>query len=338
MAFLHFPLSEKEMDCLSEIEKQIQLHPDVFPLPEEVIHDGINLIREMVAHGIIKDAGIDNCNAYYVTGSIVEFKKWIHDNNGNANSKTLSKWSTAMAFEPLSYNCERLLKDIIDHRSSSGMCDIQYWENRFHGLSFPEESVLRSQFDVLVKRNMISVFWADDIPFTMSLLEEGLSYFEQKDYALQATQLDRKAQSPVGKDYDVFISHADKDKLKYVDDLYNGIKLLGIRIFYDKDTISWGDNWKQTILDGTQESEFAIIVISSNFFGREWTERELKEFMHRQNASGQKIVLPLLYDISVEDMKKQYPFLEDIQAIETINYSKEEIAILLAREIIKRMR
>ena len=243
-----------------------------------------------------------------------------------------------MSFELLSFNCESLLKEILEHRNSDGICDLHYWENRFSGLSFQEEMALRSQFGILIKKNMISVSWADDVPYTMYLLEEGLSYFEQKEYALRATRLDRKVQHSVGKDYDVFISHANKDKLEYVNDLYDVIRLLGIRIFYDKDVISWGDNWKQTILDGTQKSEFAIIVISNNFFGREWTNKELDEFMHRQNTSEQKIVLPLLHGISVDEMIKQYPFLEDIQAIETRNYSKEQVTILLAKEIIKRMR
>ena len=90
--------------------------------------------------------------------------------------------------------------------------------------------------------------------------------------------------------YDLFVSHATKDKIPYVNELYKELSKLGVRIFYDKEEISWGDNWKERILNATKQCEFAIIVISQNFFGREWTERELKVFLSRQNKSGQKII------------------------------------------------
>ena len=140
------------------------------------------------------------------------------------------------------------------------------------------------------------------------------------------------------KHYDVFISHANKDKLDYVESLYQAIRKLGVDIFYDSEVLSWGDKWKQIILDGTAASEFAIIVISDNFFGREWTERELNEFLNRQNSSGQKIVLPLLHNITLEDLKLHYPELEELQVIDTKQYTKEEVAILFAKELIKRLK
>lgn len=133
-----------------------------------------------------------------------------------------------------------------------------------------------------------------------------------------------------------FISHANADKSDYVDELYLTLRKLGINIFYDSEVLSWGDNWKQVILNGTEKSEFAIIVISENFFGREWTERELDEFLKRQNVNGQKIVLPLLYNITFEQLKDKYPTLGEIQAIRTEGRSKEDIAILFAKELIKR--
>jgi hypothetical protein len=140
------------------------------------------------------------------------------------------------------------------------------------------------------------------------------------------------------KAYDLFLSHANADKLSYVNDLYVIFSKLGIKIFYDKEELSWGDNWKEIILNGTAQSEFAVIVISQNFFGREWTERELNEFLNRQNASGQKIILPLLYNITFSELQDKYPALANIQAIQSEDKSKEEICILLAKELIKRLK
>lgn len=140
------------------------------------------------------------------------------------------------------------------------------------------------------------------------------------------------------KKYDVFISHAYKDKLEFVNDLCTEIKKLGVNVFYDTDIFSWGDKWKQKIYEGTEKSEFAIIVISDNFFGREWTEKELKEFLERQNVSGQKIILPLLYNITFDDLESKYPSLCDIQCIKASDYNNTEICVLFARELIKRLK
>lgn len=162
----------------------------------------------------------------------------------------------------------------------------------------------------------------------------GLNYFEKKNKAIENQSSEKK--SVIRKEYDVFISHANRDKLDYVNDLVDSIKRLGIKIFYDKDVFDWGDNWKQKILYGTQQSEFAIIVISNNFFDREWTETELNEFLHLQNETGQKIILPLLYGIEYQDVSLKYPQLEFIQSIKAEEHDVEEITIFLAKELIKR--
>lgn len=178
----------------------------------------------------------------------------------------------------------------------------------------------------------------------LTLSESGKKYFGDKEYAYKKVEEQQKNEklkktSVVShKKYDVFISHANKDKSDYVDLLNTAVKRLGINVFYDTDVLSWGDNWKQVILEGTSDSEFAIIVISNNFFGREWTEKELNEFLTQQNESGQKIVLPLLYNITLNELKNHYPQLGDIQCISSKDFSKEDITILLAKELIKRFK
>ncbi len=139
-------------------------------------------------------------------------------------------------------------------------------------------------------------------------------------------------------EYDVFISHANKDKENLIEELYKSLKKLGVKIFYDKEELEWGDNWKDRILNGTKKAEFAIIVISENFFDREWTERELGEFLNRQNRNGQKLILPILHNISVEQLKEKYPTVADIQAIDSSKYSCDEIALSFARQLIKRLK
>lgn len=163
----------------------------------------------------------------------------------------------------------------------------------------------------------------------------GIKYFENKERAI-AEQDKFEESKPKRKEYDLFLSHANADKLAFVDDLYSTLSLLKINIFYDKEELSWGDNWKDRLIEGVDKSEFAIIVISNEFFGREWTEKELNEFLQRQNTSGQKIILPLLYGIDYEDVKNHYPDLEYIQSLKVDGNSNEKIALLFAKELIKR--
>lgn len=138
--------------------------------------------------------------------------------------------------------------------------------------------------------------------------------------------------------YDVFISHANADKASYVDDLKTSLDKLNIRIFYDKDTLEWGDNWKSKILEGVEKAEFAIIVISENFFGREWTEKELTDFLSRQNRNGQKIILPIIHNVTVAQLQEKYPAVADIQALDSSKYSCDEIALKFAAQLIKRLK
>ena len=197
-----------------------------------------------------------------------------------------------------------------------------------------------TEFEKLKQYGVISNYrpWIGGA-WEISLSPQGIHYFEKKEEALsQANSTMQVAERRTRKEYEVFISHANKDKSDYVDGLTSTIRSLGVKIVYDTDVLSWGDNWKRVIMEGTAQSEFAIIVISKNFFGREWTEKELNEFLERQNESGQKIVLPLLHGITLDELKAQYPALEEIQVIDTETHSKEEIAILFAKELIKRYR
>ena len=147
-----------------------------------------------------------------------------------------------------------------------------------------------------------------------------------------------KYQAKTLPEYDVFISHANKDKEELIEELYQSLQKLGISIFYDKESLEWGDNWKERILNGTKKAEFAIIVISENFFDREWTERELSEFLNRQNRNGQKLILPIVHNITMQQLQEKYPNVADIQAIDSSKYNCDQIALLFAKQLIKRLK
>lgn len=131
--------------------------------------------------------------------------------------------------------------------------------------------------------------------------------------------------------YDVFLSHANVDKLDFVNELKDSFNKLGIKVFYDSDSIEWGDKWKDRIQQGLDNCRFGVIVISENFFGREWTEKELKALLSRQNKSGQKLILPILYNVSIGSIYTKYKKLSDIQFLDSSEFDIKDITIKLAR-------
>lgn len=221
----------------------------------------------------------------------------------------------------------------------------QYHETQNNAVSgeaslFPEmyHSSLSLEFEKLSMYGMITSahIWLGG-SWIATVTPQGVTYFEDKKKTME-TMEPKNRQAVSDKEYDVFISHASQDKYVYVEKLYEALKKLKIRVFYDKEEIEWGDNWKERILRGTQKSEFAIIVISYHFFDKEWTERELEEFMKRQNESNQKIVLPLLYRVSVAKFKEHYPFLEGIHCLTAKENNIDNICIQFASLLIKRLK
>lgn len=80
----------------------------------------------------------------------------------------------------LTMRAEDLLKEILEHRLSNGNCDTEYWRERFESLSVADDALLRSLFKELKEADMISTSWADNYPYILLLLGNGISYFDEK--------------------------------------------------------------------------------------------------------------------------------------------------------------
>ena len=66
--------------------------------------------------------------------------------------------------------------------------------------------------------------------------------------------------------------------------------------------------------------------------------KELAEFLSRQNRNGQKLILPILHNITLAQLQERYPSVADIQAIDSKKYTCDQIAIMFARQLIKRLK
>lgn len=346
-------LSEREKKQWEEI-KVLAENNNYFDLDDT---DAIRMKRVLdllQAQGYIENLNVDGTNMFSVLGNLHDFDEWLKDEEKEFLLKEQQqrqrhcqelrqlRASSIVNSQPIINGVhimdaasEEILHNILSVYDGNANRIVQCDSSIFPAGYRNDPMATQQEMEKLLMYGVVTSTMYYKNSLKTVLTPQGLTYFDEKERAMKK-DVSTISEKPLRKKYDVFISHANKDKLSYVNDLNKVIKKLGINIFYDTDVLSWGDNFKQVILDGTAESEFAIIVISKNFFGREWTERELDEFLAQQNASGQKTVLPLLYGITFDELKEKYPTLGDIQAITTKDYTKPEIAILLAKELIKR--
>jgi hypothetical protein len=114
----------------------------------------------------------------------------------------------------------------------------------------------------------------------------------------------------VGDEYDFFISHASEDKVEIATPLANALSAKKYRVWYDEFSLKLGDSLRRTIEKGLSQSKYGIIILSPNFFAKEWPQRELDGFV----ALNKKL-LPIWHDVDAGEVAKFSPILADIVAI-----------------------
>lgn len=114
--------------------------------------------------------------------------------------------------------------------------------------------------------------------------------------------------------YDVFISHAVEDKLAIANELSEALEKTGLKVWYSGRELSVGDRLIETIHTGLDECRFGVVILSPTYLGKIWALNEFFTLIHREKE-GQKVVLPVLYDITPEELGARYPAMADIFAV-----------------------
>jgi hypothetical protein len=133
--------------------------------------------------------------------------------------------------------------------------------------------------------------------------------------------------------YDVFISHASEDKEEFVRSLAEALQERGISVWYDEFELKVGDSLRRSIDKGLAKSRFGIVVLSSAFFAKNWTQYELDGLVAKE-MEGVKVILPIWHKISKDEVMSYSPSLIDKLALRTSQYTIEELADQLA-EVVK---
>jgi hypothetical protein len=134
-------------------------------------------------------------------------------------------------------------------------------------------------------------------------------------------------------EYDLFISHASEDKEEFVRPLAETLKNMGIKVWYDEFTLKVGDSLRKSIDHGLVKSRFGIVVLSSSFCSKNWTQYELDSMVARE-MDGHRMILPIWYKISKDEVLNFSPALADKVALNTSVNSIMEIAEKLAEVIL----
>lgn len=134
------------------------------------------------------------------------------------------------------------------------------------------------------------------------------------------------------REFDVFISHASEDKADVVRPLAEALRAGGLTVWYDEFELRIGDSLRRKIDRGLANSRFGIVVLSSYFFKKGWTNYELDGIVTRV-TTGEQIVLPIWHNISKREVIDYSPSLADKLARSTSTHTVEEIAAEIAEVI-----
>lgn len=134
------------------------------------------------------------------------------------------------------------------------------------------------------------------------------------------------------KKYDIFISHASEDKDSLVRPLAMILERLSVRVWYDEFSLKLGDSLTTSIDIGLQESRFGLLVLSKSFLGKNWPDYEYRSLLTRQ-IDGDKVILPLWYGVTKEDVKKYSLYLADIKAVSITKDNYKAVIALILRVV-----
>lgn len=114
----------------------------------------------------------------------------------------------------------------------------------------------------------------------------------------------------LGKRWDVFISHASEDKRAVALPLADALRRAGLSVWLDVAELRLGDSLRGKISEGLSNSRFGVVVLSPDFFRKNWPQDELRALMAREE-DGRKALLPVLHRMTRQQLLESAPLLGD---------------------------
>ena len=165
----------------------------------------------------------------------------------------------------------------------------------------------------------------------------GLKYIKRKHtnknlYAIQLIEEiiplinDFAHNKVVANDKKVFLSYSRADK-NFVEKLKRDLENNGIKIWYDEKNLYDGDIIKEAILEGINQSDCFLFVISPNSIKSDWVKFELKNAFDQHEKFQKRIIPVLIGDMSEKDLPQilQKHLFSDLRIHETYNQSLKKL-------------
>jgi TIR domain len=100
----------------------------------------------------------------------------------------------------------------------------------------------------------------------------------------------------------LFISHASEDKVEIAKPLAELLIKEGVEVWFDDYELKLGAPLRESIDAGLKAADYGIVILSKNFFSKQWTVYELDALITIEQTYAKKKVLPIWHKIEIEDI------------------------------------
>ena len=108
---------------------------------------------------------------------------------------------------------------------------------------------------------------------------------------------------------DVFISHASEDKDAIARPLAMELRQLEYVVWFDEFELKVGDSILRKIDEGLRKCRFGIVILSPDFFKKEWPQKELDGMAALEDSRKTKVILPVWHKIGRKEVASFSPVL-----------------------------
>ncbi|KAL3739309.1 hypothetical protein ACJRO7_020681 [Eucalyptus globulus] len=127
-----------------------------------------------------------------------------------------------------------------------------------------------------------------------------------------------------GSGYEVFLNFRGPDtRLTMADCLYNGLIGAGIRAFKDNEELRFGEEIEGGLLQAINDSRIYIPIFSKDYASSKWCLREVARIVELVRANNEKVILPIFYDVDVDDVKLKTKLYRKALRKHKSNYGKD---------------
>lgn len=116
-------------------------------------------------------------------------------------------------------------------------------------------------------------------------------------------------QPPSTPDSDVFLSHASEDKDEIARPLKEALEARGLTVWFDEIRIKVGQSIRREIEKGITHARFGVVILSPDFFAKQWTQAELDALFSKKMASGGNLILQIWHRVNRESRVDAYAWL-----------------------------